>query len=342
MEKERLIVLCVDRDNDIGEKLHVQGPVMGKEKILKVAGDLSLKDPEESDANALFGSVKLFDELVEKYDAEVAVITGHRSRGIESDREVVRQLGKVLAKRPSDFVILVSDGKDDEYVIPIIQSKIPILSVKRIIVKQSEQLESGYYKIKDFLHETMENPKFARMVFGLPAVALLLYAIFGYEGWRLILGIIGAYLFIKGFKLEDYVVGVFDELKNSFTKRRFAFFVYVVSFTILALALYRGYISVMEFVDIGLFETIAAFMIASIYFFWIAGTIAWLGNNISLGTKSSSRMASVPIFGLAVAIVVYNVSDMILNTGISSFNFIISIALGFVIAFIALSLETVD
>ncbi|MBN2042485.1 MAG: DUF373 family protein [Candidatus Aenigmarchaeota archaeon] len=342
MEKERLIVLCVDRDNDIGEKLQIQGPVMGKEKILKVATNLSVKDPEESDANALFGSVKLFDELKEKYDAELAVITGHRSRGVESDREIVRQLGKVLAKRPSDFVILVSDGKDDEYVIPIIQSKIPILSVKRIIVKQSEQLESGYYKIKDFLHETMENPKFARMVFGLPAIALLLYALFGYEGWRLILGIVGAYLFIKGFKLEDYVMSVFEELKNSFTKRRFAFFVYVVSFTILGLALYRGYMSITEFASVGLFEGISAFMIASIYFFWIAGTIAWLGNNISLGTKSSSRMASVPIFGLAVAIVVYNVSDMILNPEISSFNFIISIALGFVIAFIALSLEAVD
>ncbi len=340
--KENLMVLCVDRDNDIGEKLGISGPVTGRNSIVKVATDLSMKDPEESDANALFGAVKLLDELKDKYSTEVSVITGSKSRGVDSDREVARQLDHVLSKRPSDFVILVSDGKDDEYVIPIIQSKVPILSVKRIIVRQSEQLESSYYKIKDFLNETMENPKFSRMLFGIPAVVLLVWALFGYEGWRLILGIVGAYLFIKGFKLEDYVVGIFDELKNSFTKRRFAFFVYIVSFAIVALALYRGYVSVMEFANIGLFESMAAFLIASVYFFWIAGTIAWLGNNISLGTKSSSRMASVPIFGLAVAIVLYNVSEIILNPEISSFNFIISIALGFVIAFIALSLEAVD
>ncbi|MCK5022734.1 MAG: DUF373 family protein, partial [Candidatus Aenigmarchaeota archaeon] len=149
MAKDRILVMSVDRDNDIGQKTGIVGPVMGKEKVLNTAMKLALKDPEESDSNAIFGAVKVFEELKEKYDSEVVVLTGHKHRGIDADREITKQLKSILKKRPSDFVILVSDGLDDEHVIPIIQSYIPILSVKRVIVRQSERLESSYYKITD-------------------------------------------------------------------------------------------------------------------------------------------------------------------------------------------------
>jgi len=342
MAKDRILVMSVDRDDDIGRKLNVKGPLLGKEKVLKVATNLSIKDPEESDSNAMFGAVKLFEELKDKYQAEIAVLTGHTNRGIDADREIAKQLTKVLEKKPSDFAVLVTDGADDEHVIPIIQSHIPILSVKRVIVRQSERLESGYYKIKDFIKETLENPKFARLVFGLPAIALLLYALLGETGWRVIVGVVGAYLFIRGFKLEGYIYGMFNELKDSFTKRRFAFFMYIVAIAVFVLAVYRGYNSVIDFINIGLFEATSAFLIASIYFFWIAGTIAWLGKGIKGKERKTSRIASVPLFGLAATLVIYNASELILNPEISTFNFILSIALGFVLAFMALAIEAAD
>jgi len=342
MAKDRILVMSVDRDNDVGRKTGVKGPVLGREKVLDTAMKLGLADPEESDSNAIFGAVKVFEELKEKYSSELVVLTGHKNRGIDADREISRQLTDILKKKPSDFVVLVTDGMDDEHVIPIIQSHIPILSVRRIIVKQSERLESGYYKIKDFIKETLENPKFARLVFGLPAIALLLYAAMGEAGWRIIVGVVGGYLFIKGFKLEDYVLGAFDELKESFTRRRFAFFMYIVSMVLTGLAIYRGYNSVVDFMNMGLFEMIAAFLLSSIYFFWISGTIAWLGRNVTIKEKKVSRTASVPLFGLAATLVIYNASEIILNPEMSPFNFIVSIALGFVLAFMALAIETID
>ncbi|NIO22648.1 MAG: DUF373 family protein [Candidatus Aenigmarchaeota archaeon] len=342
MAKDKILVMSVDRDDDIGRKLNIRGPLMGRESVLKVATNLSLKDPEDSDSNALFGTIKLFEELKGKYQAEIAVLTGHMNRGIDADREIAKQLKKVLDKKPSDFVVLVTDGADDEHIIPIVQSHIPILSVKRIIVKQSERLESGYYKIRDFIKETLENPKFARLVFGLPAIALLLYALLGETGWRVIVGVVGAYLFIRGFKLEGYIFGVFNEFKESFTKRRFAFFMYIVAIAVTALAVYRGYNSVIDFINIGLFEATSAFLIASVYFFWIAGTIAWLGKSISIKKRKTSRIASVPLFGLAATLVIYNASEIILNPEISTFNFILSIALGFVLAFMAVAIEAAD
>ena len=46
-----------------------------------------------------------------------------------------------------DNVVLISDGAEDEYILPIIQSRIKITSVSRVSVKQSHELEDTYYRI---------------------------------------------------------------------------------------------------------------------------------------------------------------------------------------------------
>ena len=187
---------------------------MGKEHVIDAATKLGLKDPGDTDFNSMIEAVRVYEELRKQYDSEVSVLTGDREVGIKSDKKISEQLDKVLKHFRANFVVLVSDGSEDEQVIPIIQSVIPILSVKRVVVKQSEQLESTYYKVKDFIKESLENPKMSRLVFGLPAIALLLISIFGAEGWRAIMGILGAYLVIKGFRLGSYLTGAADEVAD--------------------------------------------------------------------------------------------------------------------------------
>ena len=135
-EKDKIIVLCVDRDNDIGEKTSFKGPILGRDKILKSANELGLADPEDSDFNALFRAVKVFDELKKRYNAEIAALTGDKNVGIQSDKKISEQLDSVLKKFKADYTILVTDGVEDEHIIPIIQSKVPIMSVRRVVVKQ--------------------------------------------------------------------------------------------------------------------------------------------------------------------------------------------------------------
>ena len=67
----RILVLCVDRDNDIGVKTGITTPVIGREENLSAASRLALEDPEESDANAIFGAVRILDSLnIPKADRE--------------------------------------------------------------------------------------------------------------------------------------------------------------------------------------------------------------------------------------------------------------------------------
>jgi putative membrane protein len=328
MVKDRILVLSVDRDNDVGEKTKIKGPVIGNEAVIKTAVALGRADPSDSDLNALFQSVRVYDDIKKDYTAEVAVITGKRDVGIASDKEITTQLEKVLRGFKANYVILVTDGSEDEHVMPIIQSRVPILSVDRVIVKQSERLESTYYKIKDFLEETMENPKYTRLFFGLPAIALLIYALF-----------VGAFLFVKGFRLDKYIISGLNELSTSLTRRRFAFFTYIVGIALFILASVRGYDAAIQWINIGVFETAASFVLSSIYFFYLGGIIAWIGHSMSSVKRSGKTVVSVTIFGFAVSFVIFNAANIILNPNISMFNFVLSILIGFALIFAALAIE---
>jgi putative membrane protein len=338
-KKDRILVVCVDRDNDLGEKAEIKGPVVGKENVIEAATKMGMKDPTDSDFNALFEAVRVHDELRRQYAAQVAVLTGHRDVGIKSDTEIRNQLEEVLGRFRANFVVLISDGTEDEHVMPIIQSRIPILSVKRVVVKQSEQLESSYYKVKDFMHESLENPKMARLVFGLPAVAFLLVAIFGAEGWRAVLGLLGAYLVIKGFRLEGYFSAAGEELQDSFTRRRLSFFIYIIGILFAVLAAYRGYTVMEEWIVIGMFETVASFLSASIYYFWVAGAMGWIGKIVGMKKRTASRAVSIPMFGFAIAMVIHSGAQLILDPSASIYTFITSIVVGFVLLFAAVYIE---
>jgi putative membrane protein len=338
-KKEKILVISVDRDNDIGVKTGMKGPILGEDMVMKSAMKLGMTDPEDSDFNALFQAIRLSKEMKEQYSTEVAVLTGDKNVGVQSDKEISRQLDHVLKKFSADYALFVSDGSGDEHVLPLIQSRVPILSINRVVVRQSERLESGYYTIKNFLEETLEKPKVARLIFGLPAIFLILYSLFGFEGWRAIIGIIGIYLFLKGFKLDDYIYAGFDEMRTSLTRRRFAFFTYIVGIAVFIIATYWGYQAAATWLNIGIFETAAAFISGSVYFYFLAAAVAWVGRNTSLKGRRGKSIAAVVIFGFAVSIVVYNAAELIIRPDISMMNFIFSILFGFALIFVALVME---
>ncbi|MBU7025038.1 MAG: DUF373 family protein, partial [Theionarchaea archaeon] len=144
--KKDILVLSVDRDDDLGRKAGMKGPVIGRENVLDAAMKLGLADPTDSDTNVLFRAVKVRDELAESArKIEVAAVTGDEKVGNISDMKIGDQLDAILKSFKVDGVILVTDGKEDEFIEPVIRSKTQILSVDRIIVQQSEELETQYF-----------------------------------------------------------------------------------------------------------------------------------------------------------------------------------------------------
>ena len=217
--KIRILVLAIDRDNDFGVKAGVKGPVIGRDKCIDAALKLSLADPEDSDANVVYAAVKLRDELKESgefEDVEVALITGHHDVGVKSDLELSRQLDEVLRVFPADGVIPVTDGAEDEQIFPIISSRVPIISSRRVVVKQSEGIETTYYIIYRYIREILSDPEIAKVVLGIPGLILLLYGIARLISVKYpqsvqivsatvtgtILLIVGLYFFTRGFRVR--------------------------------------------------------------------------------------------------------------------------------------------
>ena len=220
------LVLCIDRDDDIGRKTGIKGPIVGRVNNLDAAQKLALADPADTDVNALYGAIKIAGEL----ETEVATLTGESHIGSVSDMEVAKQLDEILAKLKPQSVIFVSDGLDDEQVLPIIQSRVKVDSVQTITVRQSKELEKAYFKLANFIKEVTGEPALARLIFGLPGIALIILAIGGIQALSWILGVIGIYLVIKGFGLEESFFNTTTEFLKSLSVERMSTLLYVISF----------------------------------------------------------------------------------------------------------------
>src|SRR5947209_20257941 len=78
----RLLVICVDRDDDIGTKAGVTTPIVGRNACIEAAQRLALEDPEDADSNSIFAAVKTYEDLVSKgYQVEVILVSGTENRG---------------------------------------------------------------------------------------------------------------------------------------------------------------------------------------------------------------------------------------------------------------------
>src|SRR3989442_15012608 len=107
----KTLVLCVDRDNDIGAETGLQAPLIGRDQNLSAATKLGLADPEDSDGNALLSAVSIYDGLQrDNTDAEGATICGDVRVGAVSDLVVTNQLDHLLEQLRPVRECLASDA----------------------------------------------------------------------------------------------------------------------------------------------------------------------------------------------------------------------------------------
>ena len=236
---ERILVLAVDIDNDLYRKTKITGPVVGRNDNLNAAAKLALADPQETDANTMFEAVRKYDSLKRAgYSAYVATITGAEREGYVADSAMAKQLDIVLDRAKPDACVLVTDGASDNRVLPILKSRIKVNSVDIVRMKQAEKFESTYFAVI----EKLKEPHYARIVFGIPAVLLLLFAVSYYFhfGWQLPVALVGAYLLAKGFGVEESLVHSFRGLGFSVERLSFVFYSVAIVFFIISLIIGYG------------------------------------------------------------------------------------------------------
>ena len=276
---DNLLVICVDRDNDLGKKAGVKGPVVGRDKNLEAASKLALADPTESDANSIFAAVKKFDEVKKNVKrVEVATITGHSKAGFQSDKEINRQIDLVLSKFKAEGFVLVTDGAEDDQIIPILQSRAKIVSKEIVIVKQAQQIESAFFTIK----EAVKDPYVARIIFGIPAILLLLFVALGTMSFQIIALVFGIYLLMKGFGVEEPLIDGLRSVTDSISVQRSSFPFYVGSIFIAAFGVITAYNTFLTMQFTGIVLDTARIVQATYLFIALAGISIVIGRCVDV------------------------------------------------------------
>jgi putative membrane protein len=212
--QKRVLILCVDRDADIETKAGIKTPILGRTENLDSAVSLALKDPEEADANTMFEAVRLTDRLQKdkKPDEtfEIATISGSELGGVSADRKLVDELNSVIDSFNATEVILVTDGFTDEAILPIVQSRVPVSSIRRVVIKHSESIEETAAVFTRYFRMLFDDPRYSRIALGLPGLLIFLYGILyvliptfnGYYYLATVVIVLGGFMLIKGFRID--------------------------------------------------------------------------------------------------------------------------------------------
>lgn len=204
----KLLVICVDRDNDVGDKAGITTPVIGRDACIEAAQRLALEDPEDADSNSIFAAIKTYEDLISKgYQVEVVTVAGDKNRGVQADEKILLETRKVLEKFSANGAIIVSDGEDDESVIPVIQNVLPVVSVQRVVMKVSRSVEYSYAVFGKYLKMLAYDSKYSKFFLGVPGILLLIggvATVFGYtaEIFAVLVSILGAAFLIRAFDID--------------------------------------------------------------------------------------------------------------------------------------------
>ena len=358
MTQGRTLVLSVDRDDDIGWKAKIDSPVIGRAATVKAANTLAFADPEDSDVNAIFMAIKIYDELTAKgEDTAIAVIAGNHLHMIEGDRRIAAALEQVVEETKATNCILVSDGAEDEYVVPIIQSKIPVSSITRVIVNQMPNLEGTYYILK----KLFDDPKISRMIFIPLGLAMLLYAsayLLGYPGTAtiIVVGVIGCYMLYKGFGFDEIVHGVLDALRVSLSRGRFSFITYSATILLIIIGFATGFMNILKYYSsdssLGILLYLTTFIYGSIEWLIVAGLVTSVGVIIDVYVNERESLGKVivfPFFVTALGLILYgasvyiiivsSVADFPLNTAAAQSTIMYSTIIGIISAVLGVVIQ---
>ena len=324
------LVLNVDRDNDYGEKAGIEGPVVGYEACYNAALKLISRDPEDSDGNALFGAIKHYEELLKQgVPSEVALITGDMDVGQVSDERIGRQLDLLLSDDKFDDVVLVTDGAEDDYIVPLIISRKKMRYVKHVIVRHNQNIESVYYYIVKALKDKKLINKFiiplglVLLTYGIVSLGFIFYQLFATRAQSVdpslgaitfVTIVLGAYFVERGFELGKILTNIFKSVREYAQETRIIFLSYVISASMIFVGIASSYVITRNTMSN---DVDGVLIFLSMFTWWVYG--AFFAREAGVAVEmyvNNNRNAIYRIlyglmFSLSVAFIVYGMINYI-------------------------------
>ncbi len=308
------VVIVIDRDNDLGQKAKISSPVIGKDNIISAAVRLGTADPEDSDVNALFAAVKVYEELKNRgEDVEVVAVCGDKSVGVASDTRIAEQLDSIMVGLNPKSAVVVTDGSEDEFVLPLISSRVKIDSIHRVVVKQSKTIESTYFLIRRMLND----PKVARITLAPLGMIFLVYAIFlvlQHPEWGIggIVFFLGIYFLVKAYGWEKNIGDFLDTIRLSLVEGRLSFVFYVTSAIMLVISLINGFNAAMGH---EIYMSAVMFVLYSTWWFVLSGLFTLLARAADAYAEGRrvNKYFTMIFLLIAFGLIVWASADYLIN-----------------------------
>ncbi|WP_369609854.1 DUF373 family protein [Sulfurisphaera javensis] len=206
----KILIIYVDIDDDLG-KIGVDTPAIGEEKVKKAIEIASETIPTDSDFNTMVVAYNIYKKLrKENNNVEIAFISGSEKSNVESQIDFAKKLDKAIEITNAEEAIIVYDSPEDAKAIPIIQSKLKVIGIERVIVEQYRGVEETYVLLGRYIRKAISDPRFARIFLGVPGIILIIIGIFSLLNLTIyatpaILIVVGLALLVRGLRIDEYI-----------------------------------------------------------------------------------------------------------------------------------------
>ncbi len=274
------LVICVDRSGAIGRTTNVPMPVAGWEAVRSLVTDVGLGDPEDASVNCLLEALRIARDLRDdREEAVVAVVSGASDTPVGADRSIAAQLDDLMERYDPSSAVIVVDSAEDERVLPIVESRVPVDSVDRVVVRQAHDLESTYYLLKQFLaDEQLRSTVLVPFGIALLLLPALFYWLSPAAALAGVAGLLGAALLYKGLSIDRAVAGLPDRVREALYAGQVSIVTYVVAAGLTLVGLFFGALSVSGLGDdLPALVEVMEFAFAAVPWLAVAGLTAAVG-----------------------------------------------------------------
>ena len=310
------LVVSIDRGADVAGD--ADAPVVGWEAVESLVTDFGVEDPEDSHVNCLLESLRVARDLEDTGEEAVVAMLSGVGDPVSIDRAVARQTDQLVEEYDLDSAVVVVDSAEDERLVPIVESRLTVDAVDRVVVRQARDIESTYYLLKQFL----ADEELRETVFVPVGAALLVFPVlllvFGQVTIALgaIAAFFGGFLLYKGLGIDELLETLSTQVREALYSGQVALVTYVVAGGLALIGLFAGALGVSEIGDRATLLLGMRFVYDAVPWLTAAALAAATGRLVDeLLRQEGVRNAylNLPFGAIAVGLVVRGVASYVLT-----------------------------
>jgi putative membrane protein len=238
------LVVCIDRGETVADAAGGV-PVVSEQAVRSLVTEVGLTDPESSRVNCLLEGLRLARERRAAGEEPVVAVVSGKDDSVDADRAIAGQLDELLAAHDIRSAVVVTDNAADERLVHVIESRVQVDAVSRVVVRQARDLESTYYLLKQFLADE-ELRQTVLVPLGVALLAIPLLVVFARSltvAVAAVAAITGLFLLYKGLGIDDALASLTGGLRDGLYTGRVSVVTSVIAAGLALVGLVAGAIS---------------------------------------------------------------------------------------------------